>query len=92
MAANGLRAPDEERVAHLDAEIAQTYGRDKGETRLSTAEGEISYTVCNRTEGWLIAALGGLFKAMIATGLGEQNDDFLLERCRVPSRASLWSS
>lgn len=93
VAANGLRASDEERVALLDAEIAQTYGGDKGETRLSTAEGEeISYTVCNRTEGWLIAALGGLFKGMIATGLGELDDDFLLERCRVPSRVSVATS
>jgi uncharacterized membrane protein YfcA len=90
VAANALRTPDAERVALLDEEIEHKYGRDKGETRLSTAEGEeISYTVCNRTEGLLIAALGGLFKGMIATGLGELDDDFLLERCRVPSRVSV---
>ena len=90
VAANALRAPGEERVALLDKEIEQQYGGDRGESHLITAEGEeISYTVCNRTEGLLIAVLGGLFKGMIATGLGELDDDFLLERCRVPSRVSV---
>jgi len=93
VAANGLRAPDKEQVAHLDAEIAEACDTGQGQVCLLTADGkEIHYTTCNRTEGWLIAALGGLFKGMIATGLGELNDDFLLERCRVPSRISVATS
>jgi uncharacterized membrane protein YfcA len=33
--------------------------------------------------------VGALFKGMIATGLGEMEDHFLLERCHVPSRVSV---
>jgi uncharacterized membrane protein YfcA len=90
VAANALRAPGQERVAQLDAAILGEYGEGKGETCVVTAEGEeICYTVCNRTEGRLIAALGALFKGMIATGLGELDEDFLLDRCHVPSKVSV---
>ena len=66
------------------------YGDSEGETCLITAKGEeICYTVCNRTEGRLIASVGALFKGMIGTGLGEIDDHFLLERCRVPSIVSV---
>jgi uncharacterized membrane protein YfcA len=93
VAANSLRAPEQQAVDRMDAAILQEYGGGKGETCLITAEGqEICYTVCNRTEGRLIAALGALFKGMIATGLGELNDHFLLERCRVPSKVSVATS
>jgi uncharacterized membrane protein YfcA len=90
VAANALRALRQERVVELDAAIQEEYGERKGETCLVTAEGqEICYTVCNRTEGRLIAALGALFKGMIATGLGEIDEGFLLDRCRVPSKVSV---
>lgn len=93
VAANSLRAPEQQAVDRMDGAIVQEYGGGKGETCLITAEGqEICYTVCNRTEGRLIAALGALFKGMIATGLGELNDHFLLERCRVPSKVSVATS
>ena len=63
------------------------------ETSLITAEGEeIRYTVCNRTEGRLIAGIGGMFVGLISTGLGELNSYFLLRRCRVPSRVSVATS
>jgi len=90
VAANSLRAPERKDILRLDKAIQEEYGGEKAETRLITAEGEeIRYTVCNRTEGRLIAGLGGLFKGLIATGLGELNDHFLLERCRVPSKVSV---
>ncbi|MGB3905652.1 MAG: sulfite exporter TauE/SafE family protein [Anaerolineae bacterium] len=74
----------------MDAAILQEYGGRKGETCLITADGqEICYTVCNRTEGRLVAAVGALFKGMIATGLGEIDEHFFLERCHVPSRVSV---
>ena len=74
----------------MDAAILQEYGGGKGETCLITSEGQaICYTVCNRTEGRLVAALGALFKGMIATGLGELDEHFLLERCHVPSKVSV---
>jgi hypothetical protein len=90
VAANALRAQGQQRIAQLDASIRQEFGDGRGETCLVTADGEeICYTVCNRTEGRLVAALGALFKGMIATGLGELDEEFLLDRCRVPSRVSV---
>ena len=60
---------------------------------MTTADGEeIRYTVCNRTEGRLIAGIGGLFVGLISTGLGELNGYFLLQRCRVPSKVSVATS
>ena len=88
-----LRTPEHRDVAMLDHAIEQEYGVEKGETCLTTGEGEkICYTVCNRTEGRLIAGVGGLFVGLISTGLGELNGYFLLQRCRVPSRVSVATS
>jgi hypothetical protein len=90
VAANSLRAPGQQAVNRMDAAIFQQHGDGRGETCLITSEGEaICYTVCNRTEGRLVAALGALFKGMIATGLGELDEHFLLERCHVPSKVSV---
>ncbi len=88
-----LRTPEHRDVALLDHAIKQEYGDEKGETCLITRENEkICYTVCNRTEGRLIAGVGGLFVGLISTGLGELNGFFLLQRCRVPSRVSVATS
>jgi len=90
VAANSLRAPGHQAINRMDAAISQQHGDGRGETCLITSEGEaICYTVCNRTEGRLVAALGALFKGMIATGLGELDEHFLLERCHVPSKVSV---
>jgi uncharacterized membrane protein YfcA len=90
VAANSLRAPEQKTVDRMDAAIEQEYGGEKGETCLISSEGqEICYTVCNRTEGRLVAAVGALFKGMIATGLGEMDEHFFLERCQVPSVVSV---
>ncbi len=88
-----LRTPEHRDVALLDHAIKQEYGDEKGETCLITRENEkICYTVCNRTEGRLIAGVGGLFVGLISTGLGELNGFFLLQRCRVPTRVSVATS
>ena len=88
-----LRAPEHKDVKRMDAAIEEEYGGEKAETCLLTAEGEeIQYTVCNRTEGRLIAGIGGLFVGMISTGLGELNGYFLMQRCRVPSKVSVATS
>lgn len=93
VAASFLRSPEHKDVEWLDAAIREEYGGDNARTSLVTASGEeIRYTVCNRTEGRLIAGLGGLFIGMISTGLGELNGYFLLQRCRVPSRVSVATS
>lgn len=88
-----LRAPEHKDVMRLDKAIEQEYGGDQAETSLITADGEeIRYTVCNRNEGRLIAGVGGLFVGMISTGLGELNEYFLLQRCRVPSKVAVATS
>jgi uncharacterized membrane protein YfcA len=88
-----LRAPEYKDVARMDTYILQEYGSEKAETYLTTSEGEeIRYKVCNRTEGRLIAGVGGLFMGMVSTGLGEMNGYFLLQRCRVPSKVSVATS
>ncbi|MBI3958584.1 MAG: sulfite exporter TauE/SafE family protein [Chloroflexi bacterium] len=88
-----LRQPTHEDVTHLDRAIGAEYGGDKAETFLITADGEeIRYTVCDRTEGRLIAGVGALFMGMVSTGLGEMNGYFLLQRCRVPSKVAVATS
>ena len=88
-----LRAPESKDVDRADEAIDEEYGGEKAETRLITAEGqEIRYTVCNRTEGRIIAGVGGLFVGLISTGLGELNGYFLLRRCKVPSNVSVATS
>ena len=88
-----LRTPEKKEVERLDDAIEEEYGGEKGETCLVTREGkEICYTVCNRTEGRLIAGVGGMFIGMISTGLGELNGYFLLQRCRVPSAVAVATS
>jgi hypothetical protein len=88
-----LRTPEHKDVARMDAAIETEYGGDRAETHLVTADGEdIHYKVCNRTEGRLIAGVGGLFVGLISTGLGELDEYFLLRRCRVPSKVSVATS
>lgn len=85
-----LRNPESAEIKVLDNFIKDEMGGPDAETCLITREGEeIRYTVCNRTEGGFIAAIGGLFIGMISTGLGELNGYFLLQRCRVPSRVAV---
>lgn len=77
----------------MDAAATEEYGGSRATTTLVTASGEtISYRVCNRTEGMLIAGIGGLFVRLISTGLGEPNGFFLMRRCRVPSKVSVATS
>lgn len=88
-----LRQPKHVDVLHLDAAIEIDYGGALAETLLVAADGEeIRYTVCNRTEGRLMAGVGALFMGMVSTGLGEMNGYFLLQRCRVPSKVSVATS
>ncbi|MDT8271578.1 MAG: sulfite exporter TauE/SafE family protein [Desulfomonilia bacterium] len=90
VAASFLKAPDHDEVLKMNLQISRDYPPSKAETCLYTRDDEkICYTVCNRTEGRIIAGLGGLFVGLISTGLGELNDYFLLQRCRVPSRVSI---
>ena len=88
-----LRAPSHRDVAILDAAIKDEHENTQPQTCLKTADGStLCYTICNRTEGRLIAGVGGLFIGMISTGLGELNGYFLLQRCRVPSKVAVATS
>jgi uncharacterized membrane protein YfcA len=87
-----LRSPDEQAVGRADHSINDDFGANP-ERCLTTANGErICYTVCNKTEGRMIAGIGGLFIGMLSTGLGELNAYFLLQRCRVPSKVAVGTS
>ena len=91
VAVSFLRAPDEELHAQMDALAEES--PDEAESCLVAADGEqYCYTVCNKTEGRLIAGVGGLFVGMVSSGLGELNGYFLLQRCRVPSSVSVATS
>ncbi|MGC1217207.1 MAG: sulfite exporter TauE/SafE family protein [Phormidesmis sp.] len=102
VAASFLRSPQPDEVATLDQTIRQDYNteqeakqeeREKSATCLTAANGErICYRVCNKTEGRLLASIGGLFIGMLSTGLGEINGYFLLQRCRIPSKVAVASS
>ncbi len=93
VAASFLRSPASRDVALLDAAIDGEHAGGPAETELVAVDGEIiRYTVCNRTEGRLLAGVGSLFMGMISTGLGELNGYFLLQRCRVPSRVAVATS
>ncbi|RMH22740.1 MAG: sulfite exporter TauE/SafE family protein [Acidobacteria bacterium] len=88
-----LRVPEREDVDLLDAAIEDQHGGGKGSSCVVTRDGEsICYTVCNRFEGGVVSAVGGLFMGMISAGLGELNSYYLLQRCRVPSRVSVATS
>jgi uncharacterized protein len=93
LALSFLHAPDHEDMLLLERAIEVDYGPGKGETCLTTADGEeIWYTVCNKNEGRLISGVGAMFMGMISTGLGEMNGYFLLQRCRVPSKVAVATS
>jgi uncharacterized membrane protein YfcA len=93
VAIHSIRRLSRERRAHFDEVIASRSVAAGCVPRLTAANGkEYHYTPCNHAEGRLVAAVGAFFKGLIATGLGEMNDDFFLERCRVPSRVSIATS
>jgi uncharacterized membrane protein YfcA len=88
-----LRAPGPQEIDLLNRDITREHREQPGSTILVTAQGEeIQYTVCNRTEGSILAGIGGLFVGLISTGLGEMNGYFLLQRCRVPTKVSVATS
>jgi uncharacterized membrane protein YfcA len=88
-----LRSPERKDLVRMDAAVKEEYGGNRATRVLVTSSGEnIRYHVCNRSEGMLIAGIGGLFVGLISTGLGELNGYFLLQRCRVPSKVSVATS
>lgn len=88
-----LRRPYREDIFRIDQAIETEYGGPRAERCLTPAgEKKICYKVCNRTEGRMVAAIGATFVGLVSTGLGELNDYFLLQRCKVPSKVSIATS
>ena len=88
-----LRNPDHKEIGRLETAIKEDFPEPRAKTRLVAADGEvITYTVCNKAEGRIIAGIGGLFLGLISTGMGELNGYFLLRRCRVPSKVPVATS
>lgn len=86
VAVNFLRAPNDDEIGRIDTEINREFTADNAQTCIVAAGGrKFCYTACNRTEGRVVAATGGLFVGLISTGLGELSGVFLMRRCRVPS-------
>ncbi len=67
--------------------------RPRCETVLIDASGnEYRYTIANKNEGRVFAAIGGWFLGMISVGLAELQEYELLARCRVPSPVAVATS
>jgi uncharacterized membrane protein YfcA len=67
--------------------------RDKCQSVLIDAAGnEYRYTIANKNEGRVFAAIGGWFLGMISVGLAELQEYELLARCRVPSPVAVATS
>lgn len=93
LAISFLLTPEPQDVALLTPAIEQDSGNHQPESCLITADGEeIRYSIGNKTEGRILASVGGLFIGMVSTGLGELNGYFLLQRCNVPSKVAVASS
>ncbi len=76
----------------LDKQIADD-SREKCESVLIDAAGnEYRYTIANKNEGRVFAAIGGWFLGMISVGLAELQEYELLARCRVPSPVAVGTS
>ena len=76
----------------LDKQIAEQ-SREKSESVLIDAAGnEYRYTIANKNEGRVFAAIGGWFLGMISVGLAELQEYELLVRCRVPSPVAVGTS
>jgi uncharacterized membrane protein YfcA len=68
IASTFLKAPGKEDVEQMNLMIKKQFPKKIATTTLITRDGEeISYTVCNRTEGSLLGAIGALFIGMIFT-------------------------
>ncbi len=86
---SSYRAEEKER---LDTQIKEE-SRERCETLLTDAAGrEHRYTIANKNEGRVFAAIGGWFLGMISVGLAELQEYELLVRCCVPSPVAVGTS
>ncbi|MCG8418274.1 MAG: sulfite exporter TauE/SafE family protein [Proteobacteria bacterium] len=79
------REKQEESIAQ---EAEQSY-----ESELRDKNGTVyRYTVCNKNQGRVFAAVGGAFLGMISVGLAELQEYHLVAKCRVPSQVAVATS
>jgi uncharacterized membrane protein YfcA len=87
-----LRSPQPADVVEIDQDI-KTHQDNEPQTCITDAtDNTYCYTITHPTEGRLLAGLGALFLGLVATGLGEMNGYFLMQRCRVPSKVAVATS
>lgn len=89
---NFLRSPLSLDVNGESEVLARSSSRVRNRSLFDATGEEIRYPECNRTEGRILAGIGGLFTGMVATGLGQLNGFYLLRRCRVPARVAVATS
>lgn len=76
----------------LDGEI-EADSRESHESVLTDVSGKVyQYTICNKDQGALFAAVGGAFLGMISVGLAELQEYHLVARCRVPTPVAVATS
>ena len=81
-----------EETQKLDKQIAEESREQRESVLVDAAGNEYRYTIANRNEGRVFAAIGGWFLGMISVGLAELQEYELLARCRVPSPVAVGTS
>lgn len=76
----------------LNKEIEDESRAEHESVLVDSAGKEYKYTVCNKDQGLLFAAIGGAFLGMMSVGLAELQEYHLLARCRVPSPVAVATS
>ena len=93
IATSFLKSPDQHTLELLDEDIKTAQEEKEPQTCITDKNGKTyCYTICNRTEGRLLASIGALFLGMVSTGLGQLNGFYLIQRCRVPSPVAIATS
>ena len=76
----------------LDQDTEEDARQDYESVLRDRAGREYRYTVCNKNQGRMFAAIGGAFLGMISVGLAELQEYHLVGRCRVPSPVAVGTS
>ena len=82
----------QEEKERLDKHIEEASRGTLGTVLIDAAGNEYRYTITNKTEGRVFAAIGGWLLGMISVGLAELQEYELLARCRVPSPVAVGTS
>jgi len=82
------REEREQMDREIDEESTERY-----ESQLVDSRGRVyRYTICNKNQGRMFAAVGGALLGMTSVGLAELQEYHLVARCRVPSAVAVATS